>query len=269
MQIHRLFEIVYLLIERRTMTSKDLAARLEVSQRTILRDIEVLSSAGIPLYATRGRGGGISLLDGYVLSKAFFSQREQTGILAAIQQLSATQYPDMQPVIDKLQGIFVKQRSDWLEIDFTSWGSGAGDKKKLSAIQSALFNKQALRFTYSNAKGETNERLVYPLKLIFKSMSWYLSAFCTQREDYRTFKLNRIQNAELAERYFGEFDLKAPPLHIDESAVPRLTIKLLFHQRQAHRVYDEFGSDQIHAREDGQLLVTVPMPTRSGCTTTC
>ena len=73
MQIHRLFEIVYLLIERRTMTAKELADRLEVSTRTIHRDIEVLSSAGIPLYAARGRGGGISLLEGYILNKALFS----------------------------------------------------------------------------------------------------------------------------------------------------------------------------------------------------
>ncbi len=260
MQIHRLFEIVYLLIERRTMTARDLAERLEVSTRTILRDVEVLSGAGIPLYSTRGRGGGISILDGYVLSKAFFSEREQTGILAALQQLSATQYPDTRPVLDKLKGIFVKQTADWLEVDFTHWGSGAEDKRKLSLIQSALINKQALRFTYSNAKGETAQRLVYPLKLCFKSMSWYLSAYCTGREDYRTFKLNRIQNAEAADRYFADLDLQAPPLHIDENPAPRLPLKLLFHARQAHRVYDEFGAEQIELRGDGQLLVSVPMP---------
>jgi predicted DNA-binding transcriptional regulator YafY len=260
MQIHRLFEIVYLLIERRTMTARELAARLEVSARTILRDIEVLSGVGIPLYSTRGRGGGIRLLDGYVLSKAFFSESEQAGILAALQQLSATQYPDTQPVLDKLKGIFVQQTADWLEVDFTHWGSGAEDKKKLSTIQSALIHKQALRFTYSSARGETAWRLVYPLKLCFKSMSWYISAFCTHRKDYRTFKLNRIQNAELADEYFGDLNLKAPPLHIDESTAPRVTLSLLFHPRQAHRVYDEFGSEQIKAHGDGQLLVTVPMP---------
>lgn len=259
MQIHRLFEIVYLLIERRTMTARDLAGRLEVSPRTILRDIEVLSGAGIPLYSSRGRGGGISILDGYVLSKAFFSESEQTGILAALQQLSATQYPDTQQVLDKLKGIFVKQTADWLEVDFTHWGSGAEDKRKLSLIQSALINKQALRFSYSSVKGETAERLVYPLKLCFKSMSWYISAYCTGREDYRTFKLNRIQNAELTNRYFGDLDLEAPPLHIEESAAPRVTLRLLFHARQAHRVYDEFSPGQIEAHGGGQLLVTVPM----------
>ena len=259
-QIHRLFEIVYLLIERRTMTARDLAERLEVSTRTILRDVEVLSGAGIPLYSVRGRSGGISILDGYVLSKAFFSESEQTGILAALQQLSATQYPDTQPVLNKLKGIFVKQTADWLEVDFSHWGSGAEDKRKLSLIQSALINKQAMRFTYSSARGETAERLVYPLKLCFKSMSWYLSAYCTKREDYRTFKLNRIQNAELADRYFGDLDLQAPPLQIEENPAPRFQLKLLFHPRQAHRVYDEFSPGQVEERGDGYLQVTAPMP---------
>lgn len=260
MQIHRLFEIVYLLIERRTMTAKQLAERLEVSTRTILRDIDVLSSAGIPLYSSRGRGGGISLLDGYVLSKAFFSESEQTGILAALQQLSATQYPDTQPVLDKLRGIFVKQTADWLEVDFTHWGSGIKDRQKLSVIQGALLNKQALRFTYSSARGETAERLVYPLKLCFKGMSWYISAYCTQREEYRTFKLSRMQNAELAEEYFGDLDLQAPPLHIEPSSDSPVTLELLFHPHQAHRVYDEFSPEQIARRDDGYFRVTVSMP---------
>ena len=260
MQIHRLFEIVYLLIEHRTMTAGQLAEHFEVSARTILRDIDVLSGAGIPLYTTRGKGGGISLMDGYVLNKAFFSESEQTGILAALQQLSATQYPNTQPVIDKLKGIFVKQSNDWLDVDFTHWSSGAADKAKLSLIQSAMLNKQALRFTYSNARGETAERLVYPLKLIFKSMAWYVSAYCTQREDYRLFKLSRIRGVALADRYFGNLALKAPPLDIAPGNTPPVPMTLLIHPRQAHRVYDEFDNERVTQRADGCFAVEIAMP---------
>ncbi len=260
MQIHRLFEIVYLLIERKTMTAGQLAEHFEVSARTILRDIDVLSGAGIPLYTTRGKGGGISLLDGYVLSKAFFSESEQTGILAALQQLSATQYPETESVIHKLKGIFVKQTADWLEVDFTHWGSGAADKAKLEVVQSALLNKQALRFTYSNARGETAERLVYPLKLIFKSMAWYVSAYCTQREDYRMFKLSRVRNAALADRYFGNLGLEAPPAEIPAGSSPPVPMTLLIHPRQAHRVYDEFDNERITPRDDGSYTVRTAMP---------
>jgi predicted DNA-binding transcriptional regulator YafY len=260
MQIHRLFEIVYLLIERKSMTAGQLAEHFEVSRRTILRDIDVLSSVGIPLYTMRGKGGGISLLDGYVLSKAFFSESEQSGILAALQQLSATQYPDTQTVIHKLKGIFVKQTADWLEVDFTHWGSGIADKEKLDCIQSGILHKQALRFTYSNARGETTERLVYPLKLIFKAMAWYLGAYCTQREDYRTFKLSRIRCAKLADLYFGNLDLEAPPIDIQENGRPPVPITLLLHPRQAHRVYDEFDNKLVTVRDDGYFIVKIAMP---------
>lgn len=255
MQIHRLFEIVYLLIERKTMTAGQLAEHFEVSRRTILRDIDVLSGAGIPLYATRGKGGGISLLDGYVLSKAFFSQSEQAGILAALQQLSAAQYPDTQSVLQKLKGIFLKQPTDWLEVDFSYWNSAAVDREKMALIETALFHKQALRFTYSNTKGETSARLVYPLKLVFRSMAWYLSAYCTAKRDYRVFKLSRIRGAALADEYFGDLGLTAPPLQIGAPQWEPTPITLLIHPRQAHRVYDEFDPEQIAVREDGAFLV--------------
>ena len=259
MQIHRLFEIVYLLIERKTMTARQLAEHFEVSTRTVLRDVGVLSAVGIPLYTTRGKGGGISILDGYVLSKAFFSESEQAGILAALQQLSAAQYPDTDPVLQKLKGIFVKQPTDWLEMDLSHWGSRPADKEKIDLIQAAILHRQGLRFTYSNARGETGERLVYPLKLVFKSMAWYISAYCTDKQDYRVFKLSRLRNAKLAERYFGDLQLSAPPLTIEDSPLPPVTVTLLIHPRQAHRVYDEFDREQITQLDDGTYRVQALM----------
>ncbi len=255
MQIHRLFEIVYLLIERRTMTAGQLAEHFEVSVRTIRRDIDVLSEAGIPLYTTRGKGGGISLMDGYVLNKALFSENEQTGILAALQQLSATQYPETMSVISKLKGIFLKQTVDWLEVDFSHWGSGIADKEKLETLQAAVLNRQALAITYSNTHGETARRVIYPLKLCFKSMAWYVSAYCTLKNDYRVFKLSRLHDPKLIDRYFGELNLQAPPIDFQEPTQPPMPMTLLFHPRQAHRVYDEFSIEQITRREDGYLQV--------------
>lgn len=73
MQINRFFEIIYILLDKKTVTAKELAERFEVSVRTIYRDIEILSQAGIPVYATRGKGGGISLLDNFVLDKSLIS----------------------------------------------------------------------------------------------------------------------------------------------------------------------------------------------------
>ena len=85
MQINRLFEIIYLLLNKKLTTASELAEYFEVSVRTIYRDIDTLSSAGIPIYALQGKGGGISLLDNYVLDKSVLSEREQNEILFALQ----------------------------------------------------------------------------------------------------------------------------------------------------------------------------------------
>ena len=90
MQSGRLFEILYILLERGGATVGELAGQLEVSERTIRRDIDALSASGVPVYAARGRRGGVRLLDGFVLSKSLLSAREQDEILYALQSLRAT-----------------------------------------------------------------------------------------------------------------------------------------------------------------------------------
>ena len=84
MQINRLLETVYLLIEKKKITARELSDYFEVSQRTIYRDVEALSAAGIPVYAEKGKGGGIRLLDNYVIKKSLLSEQEQVNLLASL-----------------------------------------------------------------------------------------------------------------------------------------------------------------------------------------
>ena len=84
MKNSRLFEILYLLVEKRAVTAVELARRLEVSERTIYRDIDALSAAGIPVFTQQGQGGGIRLMDQFVLDKALLSQSQQDEILFAL-----------------------------------------------------------------------------------------------------------------------------------------------------------------------------------------
>lgn len=255
MQIQRLFAIVYLLIEQKSMTAKQLAAHFEVSTRTILRDIDVLCSAGIPLYATRGKGGGIHLMDGYVLNKVLFSKDEQTNILAALEQLSATAYPQTEAVLLKLKGVFVQQNADWIEVDYSGWGASAGDKDKFTIVSAAILHRQALRFAYSSTHGETATRLVYPLKLCFKSMAWYVSAYCTLREDYRLFKLSRMNDVETTGEGFPDKEFTPPPTQYKPQSYTPVAVTLRFVPGMSHRVYDEFDRSAIEKLPDGTLLV--------------
>ena len=85
MQASRMFEMLYMLLERDKLTAAELAERLEVSVRTVYRDVQALSEAGMPVYADRGKGGGISILPSFKLSKSLLSEAERRSILASLQ----------------------------------------------------------------------------------------------------------------------------------------------------------------------------------------
>jgi len=106
MQIDRLFEIVYYLLSKKTVTAKELAERFDVSKRTIYRDINILSISGIPIYTSSGNGGGIGLLKEFVLDKSILSEREQKEILSALQGLSMVKTEETGQVLQKLGILF-------------------------------------------------------------------------------------------------------------------------------------------------------------------
>ena len=106
MQGSRLLQIIYYLLEHGQATAVELSEKLEVSVRTIYRDINALSGAGIPVYAEQGRGGGIHLLDDFVLDKTVLSMQEKQEILAALQGISALWQQTDSQVLQKLSALF-------------------------------------------------------------------------------------------------------------------------------------------------------------------
>lgn len=261
MQINRLFEIVYLLMDKKHMTAKELAAHFEVSVRTILRDIGTLSAAGIPIYTVQGKGGGISILDGYVLNKAIISEDDQNQIIFALQGLAATQNIDAGSILSKLQSLFEKADTNWIEVDFSRWGNSAADKAKFELLKNAVINKQAIAFAYSSSYGETRDRKAYPLKLVFKSKAWYLQAYCLQKENYRTFKINRMRRIEILAETFSDSVFQIPEIESPEATPTCLVdVKLQFSAHVAYRVYDEFEEKDIIQNGDGSFIVTMKLP---------
>ena len=261
MQIDRLFQIVYLLLDRKTMTAKELAAHFEVSGRTILRDIDILSSAGIPVYTTQGKGGGISLLDGYVLNKAALSGEEQNQILIALQSLAAAGNTDAKETLSKLEKLFQRTDTDWLQVDFSRWGQGAQDNRRFELLKTAILERRVLCFDYVSAYGDKSHRTACPLKLVFKSKAWYLQGYCLERQDYRTFKINRILHAAFTDEYFPAGKYDPPPIEAADTAkLPMVELELEFSERAAYRVYDEFDEDCIRRNDDGAYHVFVRLP---------
>ena len=257
MQESRLFKIVYYLLEKGHTTAPELAERFEVSVRTIYRDIDALSEAGIPVYAETGRNGGIYLLEDFVLNKALLSEKEKQEILASLQSLSAVGASYDKNMITKLSALFKVASEDWMEADFSRWGEKTRDNEKFEQIKTAVITHKVMRIQYEGSYYGGSERGVYPLKLMYKAKEWYLKAFCTKKQDFRLFKLTRIIEWEVLEETFEPMIF---PKYEEESVQVGKAIILRFSKEMAYRVFDEFDMNQVTRLENGDLQVDVNMP---------
>ncbi|WP_240967792.1 helix-turn-helix transcriptional regulator [Paenibacillus aquistagni] len=260
MQVHRMFEIIYLLMHKKTLTAKELADQFEVSPRTIYRDIDTLCEAGIPIYTTKGKGGGIRLVDSYILNKSILSEKEQEEILSSLYGLHAVS-GDIEQVLSKLSGLFNKTSPSWIEVDLSQWG--ADDSGKYQLLRTAILQQRVIVFDYYNSYGQFSRRRVEPLQLWFKHKTWYLRAYCTDKEAVRLFKLTRMKRLEQLQDIFEERPLlRTDGLLPDPPSrqTPSIQLVLRIDASQAYRVFDEFEEEQITKEQDGSWLVTVEYP---------
>lgn len=256
MSENRLFQMLFILLEKGCSTAPELAARFEVSVRTIYRDIDILSAAGIPVYTTQGKGGGIFIQENYVLNKSLISEQEQNQILLALQGLSIIDEENTNALLSKLGGIFQKQNVNWIEVDFSEWNKKSEDVFRI--LQSAIFQNKVIDFIYYNGKGQSKSRAVEPLKLVFKSGDWYLYAYCHLRQDYRLFKLTRIKDLKTTEHNYVRTtpDKVLEDMHLYADETVALTLR--FNREMAYRVYENF--DDIEEMADGYYLVSISLP---------
>ena len=255
MQISRLFEIVYILMNKKNTTAKELGEHFEVSQRTIYRDIETLCQAGIPIYTTKGKGGGIALMENFVLNKSVLSEREQNDILSALSGFKAITKEDTGQALSKLGAMFGNKRSDWIEVDFSNWNRTEEDKDKFNLLKDSIMSCNVIAFYYYNSNGEKSFRSIEPYKLVFRSQAWYLFGYCRDRQDVRYFKVSRMRDLKVENENF-QINQKAfltsaePPVTI---TYPKLSVHLRVSSEMGYRVYDEFPQESISINEDGSF----------------
>lgn len=259
MKMSRLFEMVYILMDKKQMTAGEFAAYFEVSVRTVYRDMERLSEAGIPIYMQKGKGGGIRLLPEFVLNKSVLTEQEKKDILSSLSALEAVQFSTMKDTIHKIEKLFGEYNTDWIEVDFGLWADGEKEAVLFETIKKAILRKQVIQFQYASVRGQSLTRRVEPLKLIFKGTAWYVYGFCRVREDFRFFKLKRMQELVLTEE-FHERSIPAKIFVKDETAdmngrrqPERMDVKLKIDRENAYRAYDDFSC--CETQQDGSVIV--------------
>ncbi len=261
-QIHRMLEIAYLLLGDRMLTARALAERFEVSTRTVYRDVEALSAAGIPVYMTKGRGGGIALSPGFALGKAVLTEGEKADVLASLKALSDVSPDGVDGTLKKLGALFGTAKADWIEVDFSAWSDPKRVAEVFASLKAAILARRVVQFSYASGKGETARRTVEPLKLCFKGQAWYLYGHCRDRRAGRLFKLSRIRDFTRTEWTFErELPPNEPVIH-PLPEVGRMEVTLRLTPDAAYRVYDEY--EAYERLEDGAFLVHALIPPGEG-----
>lgn len=225
-------------------------------------------------------------METFILDKSLLTAEEQKEILSALETMKPFTENHTEKLLMKLKGIFSspEPRTDWLEVDFFRWGKKNGDSERFNLLKSCILKRQPVAFVYSGTSGKTEKRQAYPLKLVFKKNTWYLQGFCPDKNDYRTFKLNRLRELSVLPGSFEdkyrpplldnpEYILENPATNPPDTGnqnppdttmpnppIPVISLTLQFSPEAAYRVYDEFEPEEIKRNDDGSFTVEVSYP---------
>lgn len=263
--VNRQLEIIYILMNKDTVTAEELAAHFEVSTRTVYRDIDSLSMAGFPVYASRGKGGGIRLMERFILDRRLLTGEEQQRILAAMASLRETGAFQDEKVLEKLQTFFKAESMEWVAIDFSDW---SGRRRELfGRIKEAILGRHVMEFDYYGQRGQMMHRKVEPVQLLFKEYTWYVRAFCRGRGAMRLFKVLRMKRVEVREETFEPGPRHREDRPVEENRTVSAdqgesSAEIVFRvdRREAYRVYDRFEEEEITVLPQGDFEIRMKCP---------
>lgn len=204
MKLDRLMGILTLLLQNERVTAPYLAEKFEVSRRTIGRDIDALCQAGIPVITYQGGGGGISIADGFKLDKSILTTDELSVIITGLKGIgSVSDKSNIERILDKLSANTeaVVSLRDSIVIDLASHYKG-NLTGKIKVIRTAVQEQRLVEFDYYYEKGTVHRR-IEPYFVVFQWTAWYLFGFCTLRQDYRMFKLQRLWDLRICDETFS------------------------------------------------------------------
>lgn len=235
-----------------------------VSVRTIYRDIDTLSQAGIPVVTFQGTNGGIGLVEGYRLDKSVLTKEELNAISIALKSVS-TSYDDIHTtkILEKIKNISSDHHPETFFIDFSPWGGNPKLKGKITLLKTAIHASLCVRFTYSNSNAVTTVREVEPHTMILKGQTWYLYGFCLLRTQFRLFKLSRMKELSLSETEFERKEVKLEESPWDKEWYhPSRTVllKITFDRAFQQTMEEIFDLQTITCDESGNCQLVVEMP---------
>ena len=250
MKIDRLISIITTLQQKGKVTAPYLAEKLEVSRRTINRDIEDICRAGIPIVTTQGTDGGIELMEGYHIDTTIFTEDELQSIFIGLKSLdSVSNGSKAKNLSEKIGGVIPE--TDHMMIDLSSFYK-VSLSEKIELLKKAIHEKLCVTFHYYYNKGD-EEKLIEPAMIVYKWASWYVLGFCPERNDFRLYKLSRLWNLFLTNQQFHPREIPPEKLNFGQNVTDDIIITALYEPSEKYRLVEEYGPDSFNIQEDGWL----------------
>lgn len=213
MRVHRLISILLLIESKGMIKARDIASKLEISPRTVYRDIDSLCEAGIPLATTPGPNGGIYLMEGYSGGIGYLQEEDIISLYINSIGIIPDKHSDMAMKLNntlmKLQKNFTQKQISELDkvkkrfhFDDTLWWGKSHGMNDIDIIIYSVLQSKGLEITYTKYNGATSIRRVHPYGIVVKRMHWYLVGYCEQNKMIRSFKCDRILDSKILNEFF-------------------------------------------------------------------
>lgn len=270
MKYQIMMNIFFTLLARKKISAGELAARNDVSVRSIYRYVDELTVAGVPIDIQQGRGGGVYISDTFKLPVNFMTEKEYFAAIEAMKAMRGQiEDKDLDSAIDKLSQQVKNEKAEQsmtgdVIVDSSAWGDYRFNDK-LRLLQSAVRGLEILEIDYVSRTGEHTKRAIEPHVLVYKQNIWYVYAYCHKRVQFRLFKIGRIRTARLTGKKFvkREFSRENIPLQFKQEDEEPIEVKLQISAEALPDAEEWLGVDCIQA-VDGKFFAVMALPDNDG-----
>lgn len=263
MKIERLLAITNYLLSNKRVTAQMLSVRFNVSTRTVMRDINTLSLAGIPVVTYYGPDGGYEILDSFKKDRQLVGENHFSYIVTALQGLqTAFDNDELNETLEKMQSIAPEGTAD-LILDFGVLKENSNTNDKLILLQRAIHIRKKVVFSYTNADNEEKNHEVEPVATMYKWYNWYLLCYCPKYDVYRIYKLVRMGKLSITEQGNSKLHSVAEAKKKWEQAEQKqkiIRVKLLCKSSIKAKCVEYLNGVIVEEYEDGEFLYEINVP---------
>lgn len=269
MKIDRMMAIIVLMLNRDKVTAKELAERFEVSVRTIYRDIDSIDMAGIPIIAYPGNNGGYGIMENYKLNNQLLTINNICSLITTLQGVNVSlNDSDVETSIEKLKALIPEHKINDLDlsmeqliIDMPSWAKTSVQNQMIKDLRQAIHQSNLITIEYQDVKNKITTRQIEPMAIVFKGYTWHLFSYCRLKDDYRVFRLSRINHLTIEKETFS----RRHKSYHETRDVINLQSKLIcvtmkFDKAVKTKVEDIFAKEEIHYLKNNDMIVTTNFP---------